>query len=127
MTTMEQPEQTILDVSEAISRGDIERALACYEPSAIFVSNTGEISDGVSEVRGALEAYISLSPTLEVIRTRKTIVNEEIALVACDWVMRGTDPTGQTMELNGTNIDVLRKRADGRWLLVIDNPFGLNE
>jgi len=36
----------------------------------------------------------------------------------------GTGPDGRPITVQGTSADVLRKQADGRWLLVIDHPFG---
>jgi hypothetical protein len=36
-----------------------------------------------------------------------------------------TDPQGNAVELSGQASDVLRRQADGTWLLVIDNPYGV--
>ena len=48
----------------------------------------------------------------------------ETALVCNRWSMRGTGPDGTVIELHGTSADVLRRRADGSWGIVIDDPWG---
>lgn len=125
MTPTPRPEQPILDVSKAITEQDMGAALKCYEESAIFVTTPDNVSHGLAEIEQALKVFMDLAPTLEVIRTRRILVNNDLALVGCDWTMKGTDPTGAAVEMNGTNIDIIRKQADGTWLLVIDNPFGM--
>lgn len=125
MNNEHKPEQPILDVSKAISEQNMTDALGCYEESAIFVTSPDNISTGPAQIEQALRHFMDLSPTLDVIRTRKVLVNGDLALVGCDWEMKGTDPSGQAVEMQGTNIDIVRRQSDGRWLLVIDNPFGM--
>ena len=36
----------------------------------------------------------------------------------------GTAADGSEVNLTGQTSDVVRRQADGTWLLVIDNPFG---
>lgn len=58
-----------------------------------------------------------MSPA-KVIRTR------DVALVFSEWSLDGTDQSGNPFRLAGCTSDVVRRQADGRWLLVIDSPFG---
>jgi ketosteroid isomerase-like protein len=37
--------------------------------------------------------------------------------------MAGKTPDGTSIEQTGFSAVVLRKQADGRWLMVIDHPF----
>ena len=38
--------------------------------------------------------------------------------------MKGKTPDGQGIEQSGLSVAILRKQADGEWLMVIDNPHG---
>jgi ketosteroid isomerase-like protein len=38
--------------------------------------------------------------------------------------MTGTAPDGTPIRQSGLSVAVLRKQADGKWLMVFDNPFG---
>jgi hypothetical protein len=40
------------------------------------------------------------------------------------WTLDGTTPDGIPLHLNGTSADVLRRRPDGTWGLLIDDPWG---
>lgn len=38
--------------------------------------------------------------------------------------MAGVAPDGSPVTGSGLSVAVLRRQTDGRWLMVIDNPFG---
>jgi ketosteroid isomerase-like protein len=40
------------------------------------------------------------------------------------WDMVARAPDGSEFTQSGFSVVVLRKQADGKWLMVIDNPFG---
>jgi len=40
------------------------------------------------------------------------------------WTLDGTTPDGMPLQLSGTSADVLRRRSDGSWGLLIDDPWG---
>jgi ketosteroid isomerase-like protein len=56
--------------------------------------------------------------------TRYCITAAGVALASASWQIRGTGPDGQRVEIQGTSADLLRRQVDGRWLLVVDHPFG---
>ncbi len=56
--------------------------------------------------------------------TRYCIQSGDVALASAAWCITGTGPAGEPVEVRGTSADLLRRQTDGRWLLVIDNPFG---
>ncbi|GEL17217.1 hypothetical protein PA7_10540 [Pseudonocardia asaccharolytica DSM 44247 = NBRC 16224] len=110
---------------KTINGQDMEGALSFYEPTATFVAQDGKRYVGREAVREALSEYFAIQPTLTVTAVRKVVESEEIALVAGDWTLTGTAPDGSPIEMNATNIDVVRRQTEGHWLIVIDNPFGL--
>ena len=59
------PEDVDLLLGEALSGGDLEAAMALYEPDAAFVAQPGQVVTGPA-VRGAVEAFIALKPSLQI-------------------------------------------------------------
>lgn len=57
-------------------------------------------------------------------RSRKVLRAGDTALVANRWTLTGTAPDGSPVEMAATSADVLRRRADGSWGIVIDDPSG---
>jgi uncharacterized protein (TIGR02246 family) len=121
--TAHTPTRAIELVSERISAGDVEGALAMYEPEAAFTPQPGELVIGADAIRSALEQFAALRPKLEG-QVEKVIESGDVALVLNRWTLAGTAPDGAPIEMAGLSADVLRRQADGRWLVLIDDPWG---
>lgn len=117
------PVDTVNKLIEAINRGDLDAALALYEPDAILVAEPGKLATGTKAIRTALEGFIALSPTLRG-DTHQFLEGGNLALFCSKWTLTGTGPDGKPVKMGGTSSDVLRRQADGSWLIVIDNPWG---
>jgi uncharacterized protein (TIGR02246 family) len=120
---MSSPIDTVNELSDAINRGDLEAALALYEPNAVLVAQPGQLARGSTELRAALGRFIGLKPELRS-ETQSVIEVDDMALYTGRWTLRGTDPSGQTTTMGGVSSDVLRRQRDGRWLIAVDNPWG---
>jgi ketosteroid isomerase-like protein len=107
----------------ARDRGDVDAGLECYEPDALVVLEPGRTATGTDAVRAMLETFISWRPTFDV-RARTILQTDEAALHLSAWTLRGTDPTGAPLDLAGRSSDVARRRPDGSWRLVVDDPWG---
>jgi uncharacterized protein (TIGR02246 family) len=108
---------------QAINKGDLEAAMSLYEQDAIIVAQPGNIARGKDAVRGALAGFISLKPSLRG-QAHQVVEAGDIALCCARWTLVGTSPDGEKVEMSGASSDVLRRQADGRWLVAIDNPWG---
>ncbi|MEW6684331.1 MAG: nuclear transport factor 2 family protein [Nitrospirota bacterium] len=117
------PVDTVNTLIEAINRGDLGAALAQYEPHAILVAEPGKVATGTKAIRTALEGFIALKPTLRG-DAHQFLEGGNLALFCSKWTLTGTGPDGKPVEMGGTSSDVLRRQADGNWLIVIDNPWG---
>jgi uncharacterized protein (TIGR02246 family) len=117
------PIETVERVSERISAGDVDGALALYEPEAAFTPQPGEVVTGSDAIKQALEAFTALRPKLEG-QVEKVIESGDVALVLNRWTLAGTAPDGAAIEMGGLSADVLRRQPDGRWLVLIDDPWG---
>src|SRR3712207_6493048 len=92
------PARTPVDVdhliAEAISRGDLEAALACYEDDASLVPQPGQVVRGAAALREAVGAFIALKGQLA-ITVEEVVEAGDIALLRSRWTLRGTGDDGQ--------------------------------
>jgi uncharacterized protein (TIGR02246 family) len=105
----------------AINAGDVDAALALYEPEACLVATPGEPSIGLDAIRAALEGFVAAKPTLTM-DAGSILEVGELALCCHSWKATGDGPEGP-LELGGNAVEVVRRQADGSWLFVIDDPF----
>ncbi|HKP17621.1 MAG TPA: SgcJ/EcaC family oxidoreductase [Gaiellaceae bacterium] len=117
------PEQVIELFASAVSRGDVAGALTLYDPNATFAPQPGEWVRGVDAIRGALEQFAALKPTLTGEIT-KVVAAGDVALVMNRWQLTGTGPDGTPVAIAGHSADVVRQDADGGWRVLIDDPWG---
>ena len=118
------PIDTVHQLVAAINSADLEGAVALYEGSAVLMSPEGVPARGTAELRAALGGFIAMKPRLES-QAERVFESGDLALYLGRWTLRGTDPGGKAIEMAGESTDLLRRQADGRWLVVIDNPWGV--
>jgi uncharacterized protein (TIGR02246 family) len=124
--TMEhaQIQSTIDRSTAAISAHDIDGIIAAYEPNAAMVGQPGTpAATGTDALREAFRHFLALDPKITMTGS-DVVVAGDIALHSYTWKMSGKTPDGAPLEQAGLAVVVLRKQPDGRWLMVIDNPFG---
>jgi uncharacterized protein (TIGR02246 family) len=119
----ESPAQVIELFSEALNRGDVERAMALYEAEATFAPQPGEEVKGHRAIRVALDQLLALKPRLDGEIT-KVLTAGDVALVMNRWRLEGTQPDGALVEMSGHSADVLRRAPAGGWRILIDDPWG---
>ena len=120
---MKTPIDTVNQLLSAINRGDVEAAVALYEPDAVLIAQPGHPARGSAELRAALAQFAALNPTLRA-RAESVVEMGDLALYVGRWSLHGTDPSGQPVTMGGESSDILRRQRDGRWLIAIDNPWG---
>jgi len=116
-------EEVPLLFARAFADGDLDSAVALYEPEAAFVAQPGAVVTGTEAIREALSGFLALEPMFD-LEVRKVFRAGDIALGFDDWTLTGTGPDGETISMSGQTTTVLRQQADGSWLFVIDNPYG---
>jgi uncharacterized protein (TIGR02246 family) len=117
------PEGTVVRLSEAINRGDLEAAVGLYEPNAVLVAQPGQLARGPAAIRDAMQGFIALRPTLST-AVSHVIESGDVALYLGRWSLSGVAPDGGAVTMGGDSSDVLRRQADGHWLIALDNPWG---
>ena len=116
------PDEADLLIIEALNAGDVEAALAFYEPGATFVPELGKAATGTSAIREVLNGFLALKPRLT-IEVPQVIESGDLALLCSRWTLKGTGPDGNPVDMAGQGAEVVRRQADGTWRFVIDNPF----
>jgi uncharacterized protein (TIGR02246 family) len=117
------PEAVIERFSELLAAGDLDAMVALYETDATFAPRPGETVSGRDAIREALRGFLAVEPRMEG-RIEKVLESGDTALVANRWRLDGTAPDGTPVRMAATSADVLRRRADGSWGIVIDDPWG---
>ena len=117
------PEGTIARFSALLAEGDLDALLDLYEPQATFAPTPGESVSGRAAIAAALQAFLALQPRMTG-EVKRVLTAGETALVANRWTLAGTQPDGSPVEMKGVSADVLRRRPDGSWGIVIDDPWG---
>lgn len=110
-------------MTSAFARGDIDAILAAYEPGAVVMGEPGRPVSGTPALREMFEQFIALDPKFTFI-DHEIVEAGDIALHLTTWKLEGRAPDGAPVEQGGLSVVVLRKHADGRWLMVIDHPYG---
>ena len=118
------PEAVIGRFSELLAEGDLDAMMELYEPDAAFAPQPGESANGHEQIRAALEAFLALEPRMEG-TIEKVLEAGDTALVTNSWRLTGTAPDGSPVRMEATSADVLRRRPDGSWGIVIDDPWGV--
>ncbi|RLJ60730.1 uncharacterized protein (TIGR02246 family) [Litoreibacter meonggei] len=119
----DQIDATINANNTAVATGDMEGVIATFEPNGVLVGQPGVIAQGTPALREAFKGFMAINPQISV-TNHEVVQAGDIALHSSTWKMTGQTPDGFPIEQFGFSTVVLRKQADGRWLMVIDNPFG---
>ena len=118
------PEEALELVSQALSDGDLEAALAQYEKGALLAywpqaRRAPRHDDGTDDVGQALTSFMALRLPLSV-RITSVLESPELALVICERRVAGTGPDGEQVRLSGLGCAVLRPQPDGAWRIAAD-------
>jgi uncharacterized protein (TIGR02246 family) len=119
----QRPEAVIERFSQLLAERNLDGMIELYEPDATFAPQPGESVSGRDAIRSALGAFLALQPRMSG-TIEKVLRAGDTALVANRWNLCGTASDGTPVEMAATSADVLRRRPDGSWGIVIDDPWG---
>ena len=104
--------------------GDLDGLIELYEPDAVFQPELGAKVEGHDELRASLPEFLAIQPEISYTREPDVLIVGDTALVTNFWEMTGTAPDGSTVREGGISADVCRRRSDGSWGVLIDQPRG---
>jgi ketosteroid isomerase-like protein len=117
------PAATVKHFSELLGEGRLDALLTLYEEGATFVPEPGRAVSGHESIRCELERLVALDPHMSG-RVEQVLQAGDTALVAYRWRMEARAPDGTPIRQEGLSADVLRRRPDGSWGVIIDDPYG---
>jgi len=119
------PEECDLLLFEVIDTGDIDAALALYEPEAVFVVAPGHVVTGHAAIREVLQGMMAANATgkLDAV-TAVPSADGSVAFTRAKGTTTGPGPDGKPVTTHFHSIEVVRKQTDGTWRIVIDDPSG---
>lgn len=112
------PDQACRLVCDAVSDGDLDAALAHYEPEAVIAAE--RTARGREEIRSLL-AGAAASRLLFSVAVRRTLMAVDLALVVGEWTRNGTDRRGHPSSSRGRYWSVVRLDAAGHWRIAVEN------
>jgi uncharacterized protein (TIGR02246 family) len=124
---IQKPEEVLEVVAQAINSGDVDAQMAIYEPDAYFNFEPGPEGPvtGTQAIREAFTGFLAMKPNITM---RLLSCNQagDIAVLRNAWHLTCTGQDGSPMEMTGQTVAVLRRQPDGNWLVLVDNPYGLD-
>jgi ketosteroid isomerase-like protein len=119
----ETPAGTVEHFSELLGEGRLDALLKLYEEGATFVPEPGRAVSGRESIRGELERLVAMGPRMSG-SVEQVLQAGDTALVAYRWQMEARAPDGTPLRQHGLSADVLHRRPDGSWGVIIDDPYG---
>ena len=119
-----QPAQALTLACAALTAGDLEAAVALYEPEAVLSWGPDRAAVGQEAIRQVLAGVMNMRLPLRC-RAGNVLLTGNLALITGERSMRGTGPDGVAIALAGPATLVVRRQPDGTWLTVADewNPL----
>jgi uncharacterized protein (TIGR02246 family) len=117
------PKEFLASYVDGFNAGDTNSLIRMYEADACFVSQSGQVINGLENIRQGLQSFIDMNGNLET-KVKGVIQTSDIALVNTEWSFNGTEHDGKSVTITGKATDVLRQQPDGAWRILIDNPWG---
>lgn len=114
---------TIERMVAAFEKKDIDGVLATYETDAIVMFEPQKPVQGKETLRVVFTQFVSMNPQYT-FSGHEVYISGNIATHTAPWTMKGQLPDGTKIEQSGLSVAVLRKQADGNWLMIQDNPHG---
>lgn len=117
------PEQVEELLVRFIHEGELDAAVALFEPGAVLVTPSEQAISGPEGLRRIISAFIEMQPRITT-NVTKTYAADEIALVHSDWKLEAKDDSGNPYSKSGVSAIVTRRQASGEWKAVILNRPG---
>lgn len=110
-------------LADAFNRGDLDGYANSYDEEAILiVPPDRRAACGRAAIRADAAAMLGRRPRLA-IEVDSVLEADGLALSRTRWTLGLTDPDGNPVELSGRAAVVSRRRPDGSWGVVLDDPM----
>lgn len=111
---------------DCTGRGDMEAALACFDPEALYVEKSGNALSGREAIEKAISPLVKMKAKMEVYEHNNLSVSKDLMYRMNKRIVKATLPYGTPMEMKGASVHLLRCNAEGYWMWLVDSPFKLD-
>jgi uncharacterized protein (TIGR02246 family) len=110
------PEEICRLFQQYMAEGDLESALSVYDPDAVFLNQSRDVSKGREGLRQELAPLAAMKVRFD-FKVKQVIETGDIALMHTEWTVSGPEP------MKVYAIEVARRQQDGSWCWLIGDPF----
>jgi ketosteroid isomerase-like protein len=110
------PEEICHLFQRAMAEGDIDLVLSAYDPEAVFLNQSRDVTKGREGLRQELAPLAAMRIRFD-FRIKQVIEAGDIALMHTEWTVSGPQP------MKVYAIEVARRQPDGTWRWLIGDPF----
>jgi ketosteroid isomerase-like protein len=114
-----EPAEVLLLACAALTDGDLEAAVALYEPDATLSWGQDDAAAGHRAIRRVLSGVMDLRLPLRA-RAVRVLRAGPLALITGERTLTGTGLDGVTVTLTGPIAMIARCQPDGTWLTAAD-------
>jgi ketosteroid isomerase-like protein len=126
MAKFKTPEDLLNSQVFEFNKGNIDFLMTLYEKDAGFASQPGQVVKDQERIRKAFQEIISTGGKLRA-RAKRILYASNLALLTTEWSITGTEhDDGKPIHLTGKGTIVFRRQSDDTWLMVIENPWGVD-
>jgi len=99
-----------------MAAGDLDAVLGVYDPEAVFLNQSGEVTHGMGGLRQELAPFAAMKASFN-FTIKQVIQAGDIALMHTEWQVSAPRP------MSVYAIEVARRQPDGTWRWLIGDPF----
>ena len=114
-----EPAEVLLLACAALTDGDLEAAVALYEPDAMLSWGKDNSAAGHTAIRQVLAGVMDMRLPLRA-RAVRVLQAGRLALITGERTLTGTGLDGVAVTLTGPTALVARCQSDGTWLTAAD-------
>jgi uncharacterized protein (TIGR02246 family) len=120
-----EPEQCDLLLFKYLETGELDAAVALYEPDAKFVISPDKVVIGHAAIREHLQDFIETNATgkLDSV-TAVASADGSIAFTRARGKSTSAGPDRKPVAIDFHTVEVVRRQSDGTWRIIIDDPSG---
>jgi len=117
------PAETMASIADLLQAGQAAAAASHYADNAILMVTRDCHAIGRAAIR---EGFVTISHRFPciVVNQAQVVRRGAIALHTAQWIARGAGQGSQAVQARGTTSAVLNLGNDGRWLVLMENPWG---
>jgi ketosteroid isomerase-like protein len=110
------PEEICRLFQHAMAEGDIDGVMSLYDPQAVFLNQSGEVTKDRHGLRQQLAPLAALKARFD-FTVKQVVQAGDIALMHTEWRVSGPEP------MTVYAIEVARRQPDGTWYWLIGDPY----